>query len=112
MLQNYHPDKEPLEIQKNFGSGFSEALVGLSPGQWHGPVLSGYGVHLVYVSNVTQPPPPVFSELRERVAQDWAMEKGEELNEQFYANLRGRYAVVIESAAANGNGGMAQEPSR
>jgi hypothetical protein len=74
--------------------------------------LSGYGVHLVYVSKITQPPPPVFAELRERVAQDWTMEKSEELNEQFYANLRDRYTVVIESPAANGNGGMVQEPSR
>ncbi len=112
MLQTYYPDKEPLEIQKNFGSGFTEALVELSPGQWHGPVLSGYGVHLVYVSNITQPPPPVFAELRERVEQDWTLEKGEELNEQFYANLRDRYTVVIESPADNGNGGMVQEPSR
>jgi len=96
MLQNYYPEKDQVEIQKLFGSGFTESLVELTPGQWHGPVLSGYGVHLVYVSNISEPPAPVFTEVRERVEQDWKMEKGEELNEKFYASLRDRYTVVIE----------------
>ena len=96
MLQNYYPEKDQAEIQKLFGSGFAESLVDLSSGQWHGPVLSGYGVHLVYVDNVSETPAPVFAEVRERVMQDWKSEKGEELNEKFYANLRDRYTVVIE----------------
>jgi hypothetical protein len=97
MLQHYYPEKDPLEIQKLFGSGFTESLVKLSPGQWHGPVLSGYGVHLVYVSSISEPPPPVFAEVRERVTQDWKAERGEELNEKFYANLRDSYTIVIEA---------------
>ena len=96
MLQNYYPEKDQAEIQKLFGSGFAESLIALSPGQWHGPVLSGYGVHLVYVSNITEPPAPVFAEVRERVVQDWTTDRSEELNEQFYANLRDQYTVVIE----------------
>jgi len=96
MLQNYYPEKDQAEIQKFFGSGFAESLVDLSPGQWHGPVLSGYGVHLVYVSSISEPPAPVFAEARERVTQGWTTEKSEELNEKFYANLRDRYTVVIE----------------
>ena len=28
--------------------------------------------------------------------QDWETDKGEELNEQFYANLRDQYTIVIE----------------
>jgi hypothetical protein len=96
MLQNYYPEKDPIEIQKLFGSGFAESLVELSPGQWYGPVLSGYGVHLVYVSSVSEPPPPVFAEVRERVVQDWTTDREEELNEQFYANLRDQYTIVIE----------------
>ena len=96
MLQNYYPEKDRAEIQKLFGRGFAKSLVALSPGQWHGPVLSGYGTHLVYVSHISQPPAPVFAELHERVAQDWKTDKSEELNEKFYANLRNRYTIVIE----------------
>jgi peptidyl-prolyl cis-trans isomerase C len=102
MLQNYYPEKDQAEIQKFFGSGFAESLVELSPGQWHGPVLSGYGVHLVYVSNISEQPVPDFAEVRERVVQDWTTEKGEELNDQFYANLRNSYTVVIEEPKEQG----------
>jgi hypothetical protein len=111
MLQHYYPEKDKTEIQKHFGSGFTESLVELSPGQWHGPVLSGYGVHLVYVSNITEPPPPVFADMRERVTQDWQTEKGEELNEKFYANLRDSYTVVIEEPEAD-KVAAAQEPAQ
>jgi hypothetical protein len=111
MLQNYYPEKDQLEIEKLFGSGFAESLVDLSLGQWHGPVLSGYGVHLVYVSNLSEPQPPVFAEVRERVVQDWTTEKSEELNGKFYANLRDRYTVVIEKVTPeNKKVAAAQEP--
>jgi hypothetical protein len=96
MLQNYYPEKDVVEIQKLFGSGFAESLAELSPGQWHGPVLSGYGVHLVYISSISEPPSPDYSAVRERVVQDWTTEKGEELNDKFYASLREQYTVVIE----------------
>ena len=97
MLQNYYPEKDRIEIQKQFGSGFTDSLVELSPGQWYGPVLSGYGVHLVYVVNISEPPAPVFAEVRERVVLDWTADKSEELNEQFYTSLRDQYTVVIEA---------------
>ena len=65
----------------------------------------------MYVSNVTEPPPPVFAAVRERVVQDWTTEKGEELNEKFYANLRDRYTVVIEEVTPeNKKVAAAQEP--
>jgi hypothetical protein len=101
MLQNYYPEKDQVEIQKLFGSGFTESLVELAPGQWHGPVLSGYGVHLVYISTISEPPAQVLADVRERVVQDWTMEKGEELNDKFYASLRDQYTVVIEEPAAD-----------
>ena len=100
MLQNYYPQKDRGEIQKYLGSGFTDTLITLAPGHWHGPVLSGFGVHLVYVNNITEPPPPVFVEVRERVIADWSLDRGEELNDKFYANLREQYSIVIEEPAS------------
>jgi hypothetical protein len=49
MLQSYYPERTYAELSKLFGSGFVDSLEELSVGEWHGPVLCGYGVHLVYV---------------------------------------------------------------
>ncbi len=112
MLQNYFPQKDPLEIQKLFGRGFAASLANLAPGQWHGPVLSGYGTHLVYVSYVHEPSPTVFDSVRDRVVVDWTTDRSEELNEQFYANLRDSYTIVIEEPAVEDEVSVASEPSR
>jgi len=112
MLQNHYQENALIEIRKNFGNGFAESLAGLSPGQWHGPVLSGYGVHLVYVSHISEPPAPVFAEVRERVTQDWKAVKEEELNDKFYASLRDRYTIIIEAPEQDGKIAAVQETSR
>ena len=96
MLQSYYAENDKAAVQRLFGSGFAESVTELSPGQWHGPVLSGYGVHLVYVHSIIEPPAPVFAELRERVTLDWETDKGEELNKQFFTNLRDQYTIIIE----------------
>jgi hypothetical protein len=96
MLQNYYPENTRADIQKLFGAGFADSVTELASEQWHGPVLSGYGVHLVYVHNVRELPAPVFAEMRDRVVQDWETDKRQELNEQFYAGLRERYTVIVE----------------
>jgi hypothetical protein len=48
------------------------------------------------LSTIIEPLPPIFAEVHDRVAEDWTTERGEELNEQFYANLRDSYTIVIE----------------
>ena len=111
LLQHYYPEKDPLEIRKQFGSGFATSLLELTPGQWHGPVLSGYGVHLVYVNRISEPAPPRFAEVRERVMQDWKTDKSEDVNEQFYASLREQYTIVIEEQSENEDVTVLLEPT-
>ena len=42
------------DIARQFGDTFSKAIDGLSPDQWHGPIASSFGVHLVFVSERTE----------------------------------------------------------
>jgi peptidyl-prolyl cis-trans isomerase C len=97
MLQNYYPQKSELEIRKQFGSGFATSVMQLEPGQWHGPVLSGYGTHLVYVDALTTAPLPVFEEVEEEVKQNWIAEQQEQFNQAFFESLKSRYEIVIET---------------
>jgi len=99
MLQLYYPERTEAEISKLFGGGFAQSLGDLSLGAWQDPVLSGYGVHLVYVHAKETFPDPAFANVRDRVAEDWMEAKREELNDEYRERLLEKYTVVIEDDA-------------
>ena len=88
-----------METAKLFGRQFAQAILDLSPGEWHGPVLSGYGVHLVYVHRHEEAAAPEFSAVQERVAQDWLEDRRRELQQEYVDDVVGSYEVVFEDAA-------------
>jgi len=112
MLQRYYPQKTEHRIASLFGREFARSVFELPAGRWHGPVLSGYGTHLVYVDGLTEFPAPTLAEVEERVRQDWVDGRREEITEQYFAQLLARYDVIVEreSADAPTNAGMAQAP--
>jgi parvulin-like peptidyl-prolyl cis-trans isomerase-like protein len=85
------------EIAKQFGEKFAAKLSELAPGKWEGPVESGYGAHLVFVSERTEGRVPELAEVRDDVRREWANAQRLELNEKFYQELFKRYSVTIES---------------
>jgi len=97
MLQSYYPERTEQEILKLFGPEFAKAVSEEIPtGEWYGPVLSGYGTHLVYVDGRIQTPEPQFDALKELVIEDWKEKKRQEINDNFYKNLIARYNIIIE----------------
>lgn len=111
MLQSYYPERSEAELAKLFGSGFARPVFEVAPQEWHGPVLSGYGVHLVYVHDRRETEPPQFRFVEAQVRQDWENDRRERLNEQFIASLMGRYDVTIEDAPINDKPGILKEQS-
>ena len=102
MLQRYYPEKDESRIRSLFGHGFAQSVFELAPGQWHGPVLSGYGTHLVYVEAITEFPTPPLDEVRERVTQDWVDENRRRITDQYFADVLAQYDVVIDGAPDSG----------
>lgn len=84
------------EVAKQFGETFAAKLGELAPGQWRGPVESGYGVHLVFVSERTEARVPELEEVRNDVRREWANAQRLEGNEKFYQQLLKRYTVTVE----------------
>ena len=58
-------------------------------------MLSGYGVHLVYVYDFQPAPEPAFADARQRVLADWQGEQQENFNAEFYQGLESQYDIVI-----------------
>jgi hypothetical protein len=84
------------EVRTIFGDTFAAGLSTLTPGQWQGPVPSGYGVHLVRVSERTGERIPELAEVREAVRREWANTLRLEANQTFYRTLLRWYTVTIE----------------
>jgi hypothetical protein len=64
-------DQTKTDVVKKFGSGeLADRLLEVEPNRWHGPIASGFGVHLVYVAERIEVAPPELNDLRERVRTD------------------------------------------
>ena len=84
-------------INRQFGGDFTEQLSALEVGTWQGPVLSGYGIHLVLVEERSEGRDPELAEIRPQVEREYALKQRQDLKEKIYSSLREKYTVVIEA---------------
>ncbi len=98
MLQHDYALRSPLEVQQAFGARFAQTLFELEPG-WHGPVVSGYGIHVVYVGERVEHRIPEYEEVRDRLVVDYNRMRRDRANELLYEGLVGGYEVEIDEEA-------------
>ena len=95
MLPRVYVDKRTDEIARDFGRAFSQEITGLDTKQWHGPVASAYGLHLVYIASREEASQPPLEQVRSRVANDWLVDQRRLADERIYERLRSRYEISI-----------------
>lgn len=86
-------------VARMFGNEFAGRLGEIEPGRWTGPVPSGYGVHLVFVSERVAGRAPELDDVRDAVARDLLTSRRKEQLERMYERLLEQYDVVIEMPA-------------
>lgn len=93
------PD-QPLQAQEDvarlMGPEFAAAIVALEPGQWAGPVASGYGDHLVLLTESVPGQTPDFGQVRPLVEREVLAERRRRQLDRMYEELLGRYSVTVE----------------
>jgi hypothetical protein len=89
-----------LELRRLFGSQLADEVVALEPGRWHGPLMSAYGMHLVWVNEVRRFPPPSFEAVKVQAQEQWMAEQIEAMSERYVDELVSRYQVIVEPAQA------------
>lgn len=87
------------KASRQFGDDFVDALDGLDPGAWAGPIRSPFGMHLVLVTERQPARQPALAEVRDEVLVEWRDQRRREAREQAYQRLRERYEIVLEPAA-------------
>ena len=84
------------QVSRMFGKDFALSLAALTTGSWQGPIISGYGLHLVYVTDRSEAWLPPLAEIRDTVLYELLAERRQQANHAFYKSLRERYDVTIE----------------
>ena len=96
MMQYDYPRRSEADVARHMGREFAEAMFQLTEEGWQGPLLSGYGVHLVRVTETSESSLPEFGALRERIRDDLVRSRRETAKQNFYESLRSRYDIVVE----------------
>lgn len=95
MFQDFYGDSTLDQVAKEFGPGFAKDLFSLAPGSWQGPIQSGYGWHLVWISSMEPGRVPAFEEVEQDVKAAWLDERYREIKQRAFEEMRARYTVVI-----------------
>jgi hypothetical protein len=91
-------DKVALDlVARTFGEQFAAQLGTLAIGQWVGPVVSGFGVHLVRINQRTPAALPQLEAVRAGVAREWEADRRKRALADDYGRLREKYVVVVEA---------------
>jgi hypothetical protein len=85
------------EIAKQFGEAFTAKLGGIQPGHWQGPVESGFGVHLVFISERAGSRLPALAEVRDAVRREWDDARRLDAKQKSYQKMLDRYTVTVEN---------------
>ena len=92
------------EVERVFGDAFADRLLKVEPGQWEGPLESGYGLHLVFVTKRVEGRLPELSEVRPAVERDLTAAHRKEQLDATYRRLLEKYPVVLEKRTAPAKG--------
>ena len=92
-------DTDELALSGMFGADFAHEVFALEPGAWRGPVKSGYGFHLVFVTHRTPTAPKPFETVRDAVLAEWRAAKQTELSRDYLVELRKKYGVELDDGA-------------
>jgi hypothetical protein len=95
MLPAEMPPGPLREVASTFGKEFAARLAALEPGTWEGPLESGYGLHLVLVTE-RESLQPDLALLRPMVERELLAERRQKELQILYESLLAKYQVRIE----------------
>lgn len=99
MLQYDYSHVTARAVDRMFGARFGQHIEDLPAGEWLGPILSGYGWHLVRIGDRTPSRVPTFEEVAPRVRIDYIDDAKSRARDLAYQAARETYDIRIDEAA-------------
>jgi hypothetical protein len=88
------------DLERTLGPAFVPALAGAASGEWVGPVPSTYGLHLVWIHERVAGGAPPLEAVRSQAVHRFLRARQDERLRDRLRELRGRYDIRDERAAA------------
>jgi len=92
----YFEEINANELGLKFGSKFPEALESQEINKWIGPIPSGFGYHLVFITNKIAPRLPNFEMVKEELVRNYEYDNQKETNELIYQELKKLYDIQFD----------------
>ncbi|RLJ63496.1 peptidyl-prolyl cis-trans isomerase [Sulfurisoma sediminicola] len=98
LLERDYAGLDAAAVTSVFGPKFAERLFAVDTGGWQGPLASGYGFHLVFVTARQPPQARPFAELRPQLRAEWQRRQQAQASEKYFAELLKKYAIVADDS--------------
>lgn len=98
LLQYDFDEAEEQAVTAVFGQEFTRRVFMVEPGKWQGPLESGYGLHLVHVTQKEPAALPDFEMVKKDVMTLWRQHREREGQERYFSALLEKYDVVVDES--------------
>ncbi len=95
-LSSQYTDVSADKIARDYGTAFAKALDSLPTAQWTGPVYSGFGIHIVYISERENAGYYSFDEVDEKVNVDYNYKATNDFKTELITALLKNYTLHFE----------------
>ena len=95
MFQDFYGDRSPEQIASIFGSQFAAAIDQVRPGSWQGPIESGLGWHLVFVTSAMPGRVPSYEEIETDIKAGWIDEQRAEARRRAFEAMKAHYEIHL-----------------
>jgi len=112
MMEYDFIQETPFEVVRLFGKGFADELFTLRINTWQGPIESGYGLHLVRISEKVESRMPELASVIDKVRTDLMFEQRQKMNKEIYEKFKERYEIVVEDLPKQSGVARAVGPNR
>lgn len=98
--QGQHVDNvNPTILRRDFGAAFATAVELLPQSSWSHPITSGFGLHLVRITDRRDFQRVPLADVRERVLTDYQLAQHAEITQQSVEALKKKYRIEYEAPA-------------
>jgi len=84
------------DLDRQLGIDFSTSMEPLETGSWVGPIESGFGYHLIYLTEKTGPQIPELENVKDDLLRDMEYDNQKKLNDLIFEELKKNYSIEFD----------------